>query len=911
MLLACFALSGAAGLVYQVVWMRQLSLVFGNTAHAVSTVVAAFLFGLALGSYAWGRRATRLERPLLTYIGLEAGIAGCAVAVTLGLPALDALLLPSSAADPLASMGGPALRFALVFAIVALPTALMGGTLPVIGRVWVNSLEDLGRGIGALYAANTVGAMAGAFGCGFVLIPGLGLRGSVAVAVVANLVIAALLWPHRGIVIKLSARARDGAERAPRTGPKRASLPSSGATGGGEDPGYAPPRALLSPRRALALAALTGFCALAYEMLWARAFAVGTKSTVYVFSNLLTVYLGGTALGSHLLGRRLDRIVDPARLLGLSQVLIGALAVGTIGVVAWAGVLHHGLNAGGGMTWRTDVLLTFALMIGAFGLPAVLLGLPFPLLCRATTRDVQHASRDMGSLYAAGTVGGIAGSLVAGFVLLPTVGLQTALIGVALGSVACGQLALGGIRRGPTRWWPAGAGVFVVLAGLGFSGLGLDIGYGPRAEGETLFAREDAVGTVRVVREATGEGLGLFVNSYQLAHSGDISVRFGHLPLVLRPEAKDVLLISLGSGITAGSLAQHPVERIDCVEIVPALRDVQPYFAEHNRDVLSDPRLQLTIGDGRHFVRAAGRPYDLIVADLFQPDSAGVGSLYTLEHFAAARERLQPGGAMAQWLPLYQLAPEELAVVMRTFAEAFDHVTVWLGDIVSERPALLLLGSVAPQRVDPNALTLALARPGAKADLFEHGDPFSLLSAYVTDRAGLLDFVGEARLNTDDRPVIEYGAPHTVWARGENAVRNFEALAAIRQDVTPLVGGASADPRAVALLGQYRAARTLILRAKVLHARREYEQEWQSLEEAATLAPHDPVLAWAAVDMGYLLVSNGRCEDAIPRLEWANQVSPTIRQSYQLLERCYTQAGDVEAAREARRRREALGGGGR
>ena len=909
-ILLCFALSGAAGLVYQVVWIRQLSLVFGNTAQAVSTVVAAFLAGLALGSYAWGRRAARMRRPLAAYVSLEALIALSAIGVTVGLPALDILLLPAWSVDSLNSIGWQALRFALVLVIVGVPTALMGGTLPVIGRVWVSSLADLGRGIGSLYAANTCGAMLGAFGCGFVLIPWLGLRGSVAVAVFANLLIAAVLWPHRGMAAG-SPKPEQGAHE-PEQG---AHEPEQGAhepVPGADEPapeagrGGEPSRALLTVRRALLLAGLAGFCALAYEMLWARAFAIATKSTVYVFSNLLTVYLAGTALGSHLLSRRLDRITNPARLLGVAQAAIGALGVTTICFAAWTGPWHQALAGLGEMTWRRDVLLTFALMIGAIGLPAVLLGFTFPLLCRATTRAVGDVARDMGSLYAAGTVGGIAGSLVAGFVLLPTLGLQLSLVLVSLLSAACAQLALAGLSADRARWAPAAAAAVVVLAGLVLPSQGINIGYGPRAAGETVFAREDVVGTVRVVREAEGEGLGLFVNNHQLAHSGDISVRFGHLPLVLRPEARDVLLISLGSGITAGSVAQHPVDRIDCVEIVPSLRDVQPYFAADNHDVLSDPRMHLWIWDGRHFVRATDRSYDLIIADLFQPDSAGVGSLYALEHFEAARDRLKPGGAMAQWLPLYQLAPDDLAVVMRTFAEAFDHVTVWMGDIVSERPSLLLLGSPAPQVVDPNAVAKALARPGALTDLFEHGDPFSLLSAFVTDRAGVLAFTEGAPLNTDDRPVIEYGAPQHVWARAENAVRNFERLAALREDVTPLLGQAAKDPRAAAVLGRYRDARTRILRGKVLHARHEYGEEWRLLQEAATFAPHDPVLAWAAVDMGYLLVSNGRCDDAIATLEWANAVSPTIFQSYELLERCHTELGDPEAAAAAKKRAQAL-----
>jgi len=499
------------------------------------------------------------------------------------------------------------------------------------------------------------------------------------------------------------------------------------------------------------------------------------------------------------------------------------------------------------MTWSKDVIITFLIMAAGFSLPAFLMGLGYPLICKSVTRELGTLGREVGKVYAIGTAGGILGSLAAAFVLLPLLGLQRSTLLLSAVALGCGYLAIrGSALQGRARLAPRIAAIVLIVGSIGLELSATDIGLGSARGGQTVFAKEGVMGTVRVTREQPGGPLKLLVNNYQLAQSADIAVRYGHIPLILKPQAKDVLLISLGAGI-------------------------------------KDPRLALTFWDGRHFVRVTRRKYDLIIADLFQPDSAGVGSLYALEHYQQARTKLTPGGAMAQWLPMYQLSPENLRVVMRTFAEAFEHVTVWYGDFVSEMPALLLLGSNEPLAVEFGSLSNALDLPLVRADMIEHSDALSFLSAYITDRDGIMELTAGAPINSDDNPVIEYSAPHDMWSRTTDAVVNFESLIGRRESFTKLVPNDAKDEEFQRWAAKYFDARTKILEAKVEHAHRDYNAELDKLKEAARFAEHDPVLAAAALDLGYLFVENGEYETAVEILQWSLRVNPDLLLAKDLL----------------------------
>ncbi|OGT00270.1 MAG: hypothetical protein A3F73_14280 [Gallionellales bacterium RIFCSPLOWO2_12_FULL_59_22] len=893
MLLLCFFLSGFAGLVYQVAWVRILSLVFGNTVYAVSIVVASFLVGLALGSHQWGRRIDLSGNPLKTYITLEFLIAFSAVAVTALIYLTDGWMAGLMTVESLTSGGWIFARFALVSLYLVVPTVLMGATTPVMGKVFVNSFDALGRGIGSLYAANTYGAMAGAFIAGFLLVPLLGVKGSIAVAVCFNVAVALLLLRYGK---KLPEAAGTGPEEN-KASRKKARQPKVQVA-----PDAAAARETAHSGFALTLIVLSGFCALAFEILWTRAFVVQFKSTVYLFSNLLTVFLFGMAMGSHFISKRLDYLKHPLELFGMAQLSIGVLGMLSVVFFNYASGIAGALGtAEGGAGWAADVVATFVLMLTVFFVPTFLMGLGYPLICRAAAKSIESLGRDVGLIYATGTAGGIAGSLVAGFVLLPTVGLQNAIFLVSVVALATGGLAFR--KRVPqyrsARIVPLSALIaLVVFAGIKFSGI--DIGLGRKAEGETVFAKEGVMGTVRVMRNPEQDRLTLMVNSYSLASSGDVAARFGHIPMLLKPDARDVLVISLGSGITSGSVGGHPVERIECVEIVPTLMEVQPFFEKDNHNITADQRFKLTFWDGRHYVRVTRAKYDLVISDLFQPDSAGVGNLYSREHFQNVRATLKEGGAMALWLPTYQLSPQDLKVVMRTFASVFDHVGVWYGDYISDLSSVMLIGSQSPLHIDPEMLAGALQRKEVQRDMVEHSDMLSFLSLYITDRDGIMRFTEGSPLNTDDFPVIEYTAPRSIGARHRNALANFEAFIGLREKVAPLLTGATAESFGGSL-DRYFDGRTRILNGKVHFAKEDYQRQWDSFREAARYTPHDPALAFNALDLGYLFYHNRNYKAALTILEWSRKVDPGQPQTHELLAKVYRETGRNEDAAAAQR----------
>lgn len=878
-------LSGAAGLIYQGVWARELSLVFGNTVYAVSMVVAAFLTGLALGSHFFGKAADTARLPLRLYIGLEAGIAVSALLVTLLIRVLDDAIAGAMDVDSFNSGSWLMIRGASLFALLAAPTALMGGTLPVMSRFFVGDIRSVGKGVGSLYAFNTYGATAGAFASGFLLGPWLGVMGSLAVAVTLNLSVAATLWlrfRNSGFVMAQGTISKEKNVILPK-GDNNKKKKTDEAK---EAPSTRPS---VPAELALTLFFFAGFVSLAFEILWTRAFIVSYKSTVYLFTNLLTVFLMGMAVGSHIFSRSLDKSRDPLALFGLAQAGIGLLGCASVIFFAYSYDITGSLA---GMVdeidWKKDILVMLALMTMVFLLPTILMGLAYPLVCMVTTTSLGALGRSAGLSYAVGTVGGIFGSLTAGFLLLPAIGLQRSVFAVSALAMATGLAAL---AKSPSRkalWWVPFASAAPALAlFVMFEISGVNIGMGVKTEDNIVFAQEGVMGTVRVTQKSQNGPLKLIVNNYQLATSGDVAVRFGHIPLILKPDAKDVLLISLGSGITAGAVGLHGVDRIECVEIVPTLMEAQRLFSKENRKIVSDHRFHLTFWDGRHYARVTKRKYDVVIADLFQPDSAGVGYLYSLEHFRNVKATLNKNGIMAQWLPLYQLSPDSLRVIMRTFAEAFEHVEVFSGDINSELPALALIGSAQPIDVNPEKLMKSLSEEAIREDIIEHDDPLSFLSFYVMDRAGVMEFAKDAPLNTDDRPVIEYHAPRHMWKRKANSLANFRLIAQNRKTPLSLIPGARKDEEFSRAMERQMEGRTKLLEGKIHHAERDYPAEFESYKEAARLVPHDPYLSLAVFDLGDVYYYRRDYQTASKLFDWARKIYPELLEAHFYLARSY------------------------
>ncbi len=890
--LACFFLSGAAGLIYQVVWVRMFTLVFGNTVYAASMVVAAFLAGLALGSRYWGARIDKIRDPIKTYVKLELMIALSAVLVTCLIQLVDGAIVSLMDVESIGSGKWQFIRFVILFILLLAPTSLMGGTVPVMARVYITTYDNLGKGLSALYAANTYGAVVGCFVTGFLLISSFGVFGAFTIALLLNLAVAGLVaWipkipetANKAPKIKSTPRQKSKRKKELRVEPSI----SEKVTAYQPDPGLI-----------LLLALLSGFSALAFEIMWTRAFVVSFKSTVYLFSNLLAVFLLGMAIGSHILTKWLDRLKDPVHLFGLAQVGIGVW--GVISVISFIGAPGWALSMTsifGEMNLSKDALIQLILMATIFGPATVLMGMSFPLLCKVYTGSIESLGTQAGKVYAVGTVGGIVGSLAAGFFLLPSLGLQNGLFVISVITLLTGFLAMfvSASRRG--AMWVYTVSTVVTLAVIvSMQITGVNIGLGVAVGEEIVFAKEEVMGSVKVTRK--NSNLTLHVNNYQLATSGDVAVRFGHIPMLLHPEAKDALVISLGAGITSGSVGRHPLDRIECVEIVPSLLDVHPLFAKDNHNIIADERFHLTFWDGRHYVRASKRKYDLVISDLFQPDSAGVGSLYALEFFLDVKSKLKKGGAMAQWLPMYQLSPENLKVVMKTFATAFEYTLVFSGDLNSELPTIMLYGSADPIRISPDKLLARLEAPGVKEDMIENTDPLSFLSFYVMDRDGILDFTQGSPVNTDNRPVVEFTAPKYLWDRKMNAVNNFTEIKKRRKQLNARLLGTEEDETINKAIERYYHGRTFLLQGKIEHAKRNYPEELKLYKEAYKLVPGDPFLGLAVFDLGYLYYHRQDFATAVKFFEWVKKINYNLLEAHFYLAKSYQFLGQKQKSVEA------------
>jgi spermidine synthase/uncharacterized membrane protein YeaQ/YmgE (transglycosylase-associated protein family) len=750
MILALAFLSGAAGLVYEVLWARHLALLFGATAFAQTTVLAVFLGGLSAGGARLGRAADRAGSAARFYARLEWAVA----AMGLGAP----LLL---------RIEGGAVRW-LALAALFVQAYLMGGTIPALCRAAGGEVQ---AGVGRVYAANSAGAVAGCLAAGFALIPALGLDASFAAAAALNALAA------------LGARTLRPA--APETAEP---LPA------------AAPEPALSPEMVRGAVFLSGFVALTYEVAWTRALALVLGSSAYSFAEMLAAFIAGAAAGGLLVSSAPLRRRDPARLLGLALLGAGAAALAALPLydrLPFSFLVLRSHFGGGTADFYRFEAVKFGLSLSLMLVPAVCLGMTLPLAARLVERGAGRRGADVGGVFAANAAGNVLGAFV-GWLLLPWLGVEGllrsgttvfAFVGAAIlwaawpapprrrrAAFAAGLVAFAAYRAWLPRWDERmrGQGLFRVTQNLQpfhYSEL-KDI----VSKATTLFIRDDREATVSVTRFEDGAGLlSLKVNGKTDASTGADMITqllLGELPLTLKPGASDVLLVGWGSGVTAGSILRHPVKRLDAVELVPAVVEASRLFARENGNALDDPRLALSVEDAKSFLARDGRRYDVIVSEPSNPWMAGVGDLFSVEFYRRARARLAPGGLMVQWFHIYEMNDELFRLTLRTFRSSFPNVTMWNVFGID----VLLVGSVEPPAIDFKAMELASRTPLIRADLLraDIAFPATLLAIQSACSETAAKIAGDGPLNEERRPRLEYGAPLALF-RGDK-------VAAIREN---------------------------------------------------------------------------------------------------------------------------------
>ncbi|MBI2902400.1 MAG: fused MFS/spermidine synthase [Candidatus Methylomirabilis oxyfera] len=784
---ACFFLSGATGLAYEIVWMRMLSLVFGHTVFAITGVLAAFMAGLALGAFLFGRLIDRHSRPLRIYGLLEAGIGVFCLMVPFLLTQAERVYLALYRGLSMPFFTFSLVQFALVFLILLVPTTLMGATLPVLSKFFVEKLEGVGQEVGELYSLNTFGAVVGSGAAGFFLLPAIGVNRTIVLAAAINLVIAAITL----LIDRAVRRPASPAVKASR-GQEKILLKAAAA-----------PLPLSSRLLALILygIGLSGTASMIYEVAWTRALSLVVGSSIYAFSAMLTTFLVGLALGSFLFARIWGKRQVGPMLFGGLEVAAGFAALAVVPIIERLPDLVLGImkrmspSPGGALL--TQFSLSFLVMI----VPTTILGSAFPCAVQICARALPRLGRDIGQVYSANTVGTIGGALLAGFLLIPRIGAQPSMMGAAALNVAVGVIVLAASAKAQPLWRRVAvvplplalvfiAGVVllprwdwrVMVGGASIYVRRFASEADPAAQfrreaasRQLVFYREGINSTVAV--ERTERLTSLKVDGKVDATNGsDMTTQLllGHVPILLHPRPERVLIIGLGSGVTAGAVAQHPLVReIDVVELEPAVVEASNFFAQENRGVLRDPRVRVVIGDGRNVILGSSKRYDVISSEPSNPWIAGVANLFSEEFYRLARRRLADDGIMAQWVQGYSLFPRDLKMILNTFRQVFPHSTLWR----TLQADYLLVGTASPLRVDYALLERRIAgSPTVREDMasLRLGSALDLLTLFVMDEAALARFVQGSPVNTDDKPLLEFAAPMSLYA--DTAEENYRLL---------------------------------------------------------------------------------------------------------------------------------------
>lgn len=805
LLLLGFFLSGVTGLLYQSLWIRMLTLVMGGTTAALTTVLIAFMGGLALGSALLGRFADRTSRPVRAYALLELAIGLWALGLPFVYEQVPSLYRVLHALDPEHGAAFQLARFVLALLFFGLPATLMGGTLPLIIQALRRYRPELQQTVASAYAINTFGATLGAFLAGFVVIPSFGITPTLLSTGLFNIGLGVVFWYWLGRHEDLAAVTTPGApsaasllEGAPEPSHSEPAHPEPAhPEPSHSEPSHPEPRPVPARRRLLlSLFFLMGASSLSYEILWHRLLGLSFGSSVYAVSTMLTTFLLGIALGSWWWRRQGER---SAQLSTLGWLEVGIAVSGAVTALALAWLPHAvqylyllpyiatqllGPQASELGFWGLQAAL-FGLGVLLMGLPTSLMGASFPIAVKLYADDA--VGQSIGRVYASNTLGSILGLALTGFVLIETFGTQTVIQGFNLLNGALGVLLLLASRvERPARVAWAGLAVLSTLllprwdvatltSGVYYHTLGARDNI---LGGETVRIEEDDMGLVSVHRSSEWDQpepiyVMKFNGKFMGAEGSRLPVlqQFAHLPLLMHgPGAQTALVIGLGGGFTVEAALTHPLERIDAVEIsagvIRAAHTTRP-------QIFADPRLRVLEEDARSLVLTTQTRYDVIISETSDPWMTGVSNLYTVEFFQWLRQTLAPGGVFGTWLQVRHKRLGDVQTIFATMHAAFPHMVV---AELSEGDVMLLM-SDRPLKLDAAYVRSLYARQRTSFEAAQLRSPWSLPGKLILDEAAVARYVEGAPLNTDELPVIEFSTPRSL----NIGLRGQEVRDALRQ----------------------------------------------------------------------------------------------------------------------------------
>jgi len=810
LILSCFFISGMTGLIYEILWTRMIVKIIGSAPFAVAIVLTVFMGGLGLGSYLAGRKIDRIkqEKDLLRLYGL--------LEILIGIYAVVLLLL-LWVVEPLVAVAYNSFfdqfltynlfTFAICFLLLLIPVTCMGATLPVLSRFYVWNLSHLGTHVGRLYGLNTIGAAVGSLLCGFWMISTLGVPGSLAFAMLLNIGIGLLCFRAGRRMPSSEETIEEGhtPSVAPRT---RETIVEKGV-----------------PRwPALTVFAVSGFCAMGYQVMWVKLLGLVIGPTTYSFTIVLVAFISGLALGSLFFGWLSDRTRKVYLLLVTTQVAAALTALLVSHLLGNSQIFFSKLiYTFNGSFFVMETLKGLTLFAFLF-LPTFCLGATFPLVVRIYTRSLEATGRSVGFAYAINSAGAVLGSFCAGFILLPLLGKEQ-----GLSLLVAGQLLIAlvvattvylKVRKGSLSW---GGIVVVAVVGLVLapqfphwdrtllsrskyhnmsdprimnSGWTQALFNGSEIAAEDVRSKlvyfGDGVGGFTTVFEHDADILGDI--EYSMLNSGKVDAStesrdmvtqalLAHYPLLLHPSPRDVLVLGLASGITAGETLYYPLERLDILEINRQVVAASRYFDPWNNRVLEDPRTNLIIQDGRAHMTLTDRTYDVVISEPSNPWMAGLAVLFTRDFFEAVYERLNDGGLFCQWVHGYQMDWETFALIGRTFQEVFPNSL--LVSLVPEDNGgdFLLIGTRGEQGLDPSIAAGNFKYARKSTNVAIEGPEF-LFRLLTSDR--LKDLCGEGSINSDAMPRLEFAAPRQMYAPGTSVTTQLRAKAYLSQALASL-----------------------------------------------------------------------------------------------------------------------------
>lgn len=904
LLLIFFLISGACGLIYEIVWQRMLHLVFGTSVYSVATVLTAFMGGLALGSWYFGKKADKSSRPLSLYALLEIGIGISALLIPLMIKAVTVIYIALHRILPQHFTLLTLIKFALCFLILLIPTILMGATLPVASRYIIRNLAVVGGRVGGLYGINTLGAVIGTVAAGFFLIVTLGSNTTTFIAASANIGI--------GILALILDRTIPSAP----IGQYETANHTEHISVREVEEQHSIPRALI-----LLAVGVSGFCALAYEVFWMRTLTFYGWSSIYAFPTMLASFLCGSALGSLFITWFADRRRFTPIFYGILQIVIALAALFTIWEFTAIGDFAYRIWRLAEPGWYSFVRAGFVVAILTIFIPAFLMGMVIPLAVRLYTRKLQKLGSAIGSVYAINTIGAVLGSFFAGFIFIPLIGITVSILIVTALNLVNGTLIL---MYGPlTRWkWArpltAVASAMILIVGIVFVPKDRPITfYSPffrslERGDQILFYEEGMGGTVSVrqffphiydngqYKVIEVDGINVAGTSPMIRTTQKIQ---GHMPLILykafaRTDPQYAFILGLGTGESSYSITLHSIKRLDCLEIVPAERPANVHFHDINNKIFENPKFNLTIEDARNFLFTTTTRYDVIESDSVHPE-VNI-TTYTKEYFEICRDRLTERGIFSTWIPLFNLTEDNLKIMMKTLHEIFPHIMVWYTPNYQNKHALLM-GSKTKLSLDVGMLQEELSKPEISASLAEIGitSAQDLLSTFMFDESAIAEYIETSLVNDDSHMYLPHFLPRQQKTHDLTVHPNLDIFLNLSTPVLSLLEPSEQlDSSFFDTLEKKISARNFLIQGVGNFYDGRLQQATEYYRKAHDLFPDDPVITYMLNESSIRdhlvraskLLRKGAMNNAIEACQSALTINPDSAEAHTILGMIYFKA---------------------